>query len=162
MTKTILAALSVALIMPVTVSFCVPDKGQRAESAVTHLQDVWLTQSQAQRLLTSIDTIIKYVRELHEQNKAPRPGAEPCDASFPGCQMCDLTAVLESLCQIKLQLVCICEGQQSAFDVLGECTDESFVLPSQVDKSDIDSLCLSVVSLLKTVLLELRGVFTVI
>jgi hypothetical protein len=170
MIKTILVALSVALIVPLATSCVAPEKGPRAESAMNNLQEVWLTQSQAQRLLASIDTVIKYVKELHEQNKAPRPGgAQPCDPAFPGCGMCDLTAVMECLCQIKLQLMCICEEQQSVAEdlasccaVIGTCEDPSTLLDSVVDKSDIDEMCLTVVSLLKTILLELRGAFTVV
>lgn len=169
MIKTILAGLSIALMVPATVSLGEAHKSPRSESSVTHLQEVWLTQSQAQRLLASVDTIINYIKELNEHNKAPRPGAQPCDPAYPGCQLVDLSAIMECLCQIKLQLVCICEEQQSmaeelasCCEVIGECTDASVLLGSVVDKSDIDALCLSVVSLLKTVLLELRGAFTVL
>jgi hypothetical protein len=124
-------------------------------------QEAWLTKDQAAHLLTSVEMLVRQMQELSRQNKAPRPDAPgSCDSSFPGCGLCDLSGILESLCAIQLQLDCICERTASLQDVVGACSDLSTVLPSQTDKSDIDALCISVVSLLKTVLLELRGVFT--
>jgi hypothetical protein len=166
MIKTILAVLSMALIVPVTVSVCASNKAPRADSAVGQLQDVWLTQSQAQRLLASVDTLIAQVKELSEQNKAPRPGTDPSDAAYPGCQTCDLAPLLDCLCAMQIQLCCICEGIQSLSDgfgttcceTIGTRDDLSQALPSVIDKAFIDSLDLSIVGLLKTVLLELRGI----
>jgi hypothetical protein len=167
MIKTILTVLSIALLVPASVLVCgASSKAPRTDSAMGQLQDVWLTQAQAQKLLVSVDMLIAQVQELSKQNRAPRPGAVPCDAAFPGCQACDLAPVLDCLCALKLQLCCICEEIQSLTDgfgscceVIGNCDDLSEELGSVVTKAEIDALCLSVVSLLKTVLLELRGGF---
>lgn len=156
----ICGALLLALIVPGAMVQCEAKfKGAR-ESA----PEVWLTQAQASEMLIKVDTLVKQIRELSDQNRAPRPNAlQPCDPGFPGCGTCDLTCVLADLCAIQNQLICICENTLSFSEivgVIGSCTDTSVLLGSQVDKSCIDSLCLSVVALLKTILLELRGAFT--
>jgi len=152
---------SVLLVTVVTTSMLVAEststRSPRHEAPSTaHPQDVWLTESQAQQLVVSVNNLIKQVQELSAQNKAPRPGAVPGDPSYPACNTCDISCLLSALCALENQLFCCCG---TLLDVLGSCTDLSVVLPSQVDKSDIDALCISVVALLKTVLLELRGVF---
>ncbi len=123
--------------------------------------DAWLTKDQAQHILTSVEMLVQQVRELSKQNKAPRPDAPGvCDPAYPGCGLIDLSGILASLCLIQNELDCVCGRLGSLQDVVGACTDTSVLLGSQVDKACIDSLCLSVVALLKTVLLELRGAFT--
>lgn len=130
--------------------------------------DAWLTKDQAQHILTSVEMLVQQVRELSKQNRAPRPDAPGvCDPSYPGCGLIDLSGILASLCSIQNELDCVCgrlgslqDAVGSLQDVVGACTDTSVLLGSQVDKACIDGLCLSVVALLKTVLLELRGAFT--
>jgi hypothetical protein len=161
-----------ALIIPAT-AVALPSKKGRTDAS----SEILLTPVQAERLLASVDALLLEMRECNDQNRAPRPGALPCDPAYPGCSVCDLTGVLEQLCLIQNELLCICAAQasccdvvlsccdvvESISDVLGECTDESVLLPlSLVDKSDIDDLCLSVISLLKTILLEIRGEFLVV
>ena len=124
-------------------------------------QDAWLTKDQAQHILTSVEMLVQQVRDLSKQNRAPRPDAPGvCDQSYPGCGLIDLSGILASLCSIQNELDCVCNRMGSLQDVVGACTDTSRLLGSQVDKACIDGLCLSVVSLLKTILLELRGAFT--
>ncbi len=171
------SALMLACIVPITVMGDEQTRSPRRHDPIVLQapQEAWLTKDQATHLLTSVEMIVRQMQEISRQNKAPRPDAPgSCDPSYPGCSLVDLSGILASLCLIENQLVCLCErsaSQQetlasccdviaSVQDVVGACTDISTVLPTQTDKSDIDALCLSVVSLLKTVLLELRGVFT--
>jgi hypothetical protein len=138
-------------------------------------QEAWLTQEQADHVLAAIELIVQEMQQMSKQNKAPRtdvPGV--CDPSFPGCGLVDLSGIMAELCLILNQVSCICKNTVSIIDlnlsiidittsisdILGSCNDHSVLLGSQVDKSCIDSLCLSVISLLKTILLELRGGFT--
>ena len=124
-------------------------------------QEAWLTKEQAQHILTAVEMLVQQIQELNKQNRAPRvdaPGV--CDPSFPGCGLVDLSGIMAALCSLQLQVQCVCERLASVADVIGSCNDTSVLLGSQVDKSCIDSLCISVVSLLKTILLELRGAFT--
>ena len=159
----ICGVLVLALIIPATMVQCEAKqlKGARSESA-SQGSEAWLTQTQAQHLLVAVESLIRQVGELSKQNnRAPRPDAtQPCSPGYPGCGSCDISCILADLCSIQNQLICICETNFSVTDVVGACTDLSVILPTQTDKACIDGLCLSVVSLLKTVLLELRGVFT--
>ncbi len=156
------SALMLACLIP---SFCVYglERSSRNEPVVIQMpqQEVWLTPAQAQHLLSSVEHLVHQMNDLSKQNRAPRPEAPVAgDPSYPGCGLVDLSGVLAALCLIENQLVCVCQELYSVADVLGSCTDSSVLLGSQVDKSCIDGLCLSVVSLLKTVLLEIRGAFT--
>jgi hypothetical protein len=165
MIKRIYGVCALTLIVSAPMIYSVPTKSPRVEVGNAAEQEAWLTQEQARRLLLSVDSLIHQVKDLSEQNKAPRPSSiAPGDPGYPGCGLCDLTPVLAALCSIENTLICCCtetsSSLESIIDVLGACSDISTALPSQVDKSMIDALCLSVVSLLKTVLLELRGVFT--
>jgi hypothetical protein len=138
-------------------------KGVRRDPVVIQApqQEAWLTKDQAQHILTAVEMLVQQMRDLSRQNKAPRDNAPGvCDPAYPGCGLVDLSAILSELCSIQNQIFCLCERTASISDVVGACTDISTLLGSQVDKSCIDSLCLSVVSLLKTILLELRGNFT--
>lgn len=173
------SALMFACIVPLTLMGDEQTKKPRLHDPVViqmpKAQEAWLTKDQAQHILTSVEMLVRQMQEMSRQNKAPRPGATSCsDPAFPGCSTCDLSGLLEALCTIQLQLDCICirlassqEGLASCCDTvasiqesIGSCNDHSVLLGSQVDKSCIDGLCLSVVSLLKTILLELRGNFT--
>jgi hypothetical protein len=124
-------------------------------------QEAYLTEEQAQYIMADLGRLAQQIRDLSKQNKAPRTDAPGvCDPSYPGCGLVDLSAILEGLCQIQNQIFCLCERMATIQDAIGSCTDASVLLGTQVDKSCIDSLCLSVVSLLKTILLEVRGNFT--
>jgi len=145
-------------------------KSPRRDPVVIQMpkEEVWLTQTQAHHILTAVEMLIQQVQELNKQNKAPRPSAPGvCDPSYPGCGLVDLSGIMEALCSLQLQVQCLCERSVSTTDIIvsisdaiGSCNDSSVLLGSQVDKACIDSLCLSVISLLKTILLELRGAFT--
>lgn len=201
------STLMLACIVPLTVMGDEQTRSPRRHDPVViqmpKAQEAWLTQDQAQHILTSVEMLVRQMQEMSRQNRAPRPGATSCnDPAFPGCGTCDLSGVLAALCSIELQLFCICERLSSSSEGLasccdtvasiqenlasccdrvvsiqdglatccdrvasiqetvGSCTDHSVLLGSQVDKSCIDGLCESVVTLLKTILLELRGNFT--
>lgn len=138
-------------------------KGQRRDPVVIQApqQDAWLTKDQAQHLLTAVEMLVRQMQEFTKQNKAQRPDAPGnCDPSYPGCGLVDLGGIYAELCSIQNQIACLCAVTTSISDVVGACTDTSVLLGSQVDKSCIDNLCITVVGLLKTILLELRGAFT--
>jgi hypothetical protein len=121
------------------------------------LAEVSLTAEQAEQIVHSLEAVIKQAREDDQQNKAGRPtSAVPCDGVFPACTIFDLSELSACCCAIKNILCCF---SVSVLDVLGACTDASILLPSTVDKSDIDAICASTITLLKTILLELRGAF---
>jgi hypothetical protein len=116
-----------------------------------------LTPEQASRIAQELEVLLQEAHQYDQQNRAPRPdAAQPCDGVFPACASFDLTMLSECCGSIKSMLCCL---GTSIIDVLGSCEDLSTLLPSVADKSDIDALCISTVSLLKTILLELRGAF---
>ncbi|HEV2917054.1 MAG TPA: hypothetical protein VGW78_04885 [Candidatus Babeliales bacterium] len=121
------------------------------------LHQVALTDDQAEWVVQEIENILQQARIYDHANKAPRPdAAQPCDGVFPACNTFDLTELAACCCTIRNILCCI---GTSIFEVLGNCLDKSILLPSVVDKSDIDAICASTITLLKTILLELRGAF---
>lgn len=167
----IFSVLTCACILSVAAARAGEAKSSRRDPVVIQVpkQEAWLTPNQAQHLLTAIEMLMQQMQELSKQNKAenteqtraPRidvPGV--CDPSFPGCGLVDLSGIYAELCSIRNQVNCVCMNTVSIIDILGSCNDASVLLGSQVDKSCIDNLCLSVISLLKTILLELRGGFT--
>jgi hypothetical protein len=159
----IFSVLTLACILSSTAARTGEPKGPRREPVVIQAprQEAWLTGGQAQHMLQAIDMLMQQMQELTKQNRAPRtdvPGV--CDPSYPGCGLVDLSGIYAELCSIRNQVNCVCMNTVSIIDLLGSCNDASVLLGSQVDKSCIDSLCISVVSLLKTILLELRGAFT--
>jgi hypothetical protein len=131
-------------------------------------QEVLLTRDQADHVMAALELVVQEMQEMSKQNKAPRtdvPGV--CDPAYPGCGLVDLSGIMAELCLILNQVSCICKNTVSIIDItvsitdlLGSCNDHSVLLGSQTDKSCIDSLCISVIALLKTILLELRGGFT--
>lgn len=133
-----------------------------------------LTTDEAQSVLKSIQKVMDEMRVYNERNRAPRPTApRPIDPTYPITQTIDLSPILSALCSIqnKLCLILLELAQNTSVteeilervsfieELIGDCGDESVLLPSQVDKEDIDSLCETVITLLKTILLELRGNF---
>lgn len=133
----------------------------------TPKQEVLLTRDQADHVLAALELVVQEMQVMSKQNKAPRTDAPGvCDPSFPGCGLVDLSGIMAELCLILNQVSCICKNTVSIIDIttsltdiIGSCNDHSVLLGTQTDKSCIDSLCLSVISLLKTILLELRGGF---
>jgi hypothetical protein len=147
------------LCLQVTSALSVPLKSQRVLDEES-LKEVSLTTDQAEQILEGLETLIEQARHYDLQNRAPRPdAAQPCDGVFPACNVFDLTELAQCCCATRALLCCL---GTSIIDILGACSDPSILLPSTVDKSDIDAICASTITLLKTILLELRGAFTVL
>ena len=137
-----------------------PIKSPRLDVDKETLAEVVLTAAEAQEVLYKLEAILELAARYDKQNRAPRPdAAQPCDGIFPACNTIDLTDLNLCCCQLKNSICCL----SSIIDnVIGNCTDPSILLPSVVDKSDIDAICASTTTLLKTILLELRGAFLIV
>lgn len=147
-----------ALILCLPIGSAIGATKYPGDHAGKELAEVALTTDQAELIVRKLEDLINQALSYDQINRAPRPdSAHQCDGSFPGCSNFDLSELSACSCAIKNLLCCL---GSSILDVLGACTDESILLPSMVDKSDIDAICASTVTLLKTILLELRGSFT--
>jgi hypothetical protein len=156
--KGLLCALVLCLQAGSTIS--APMKSPRLDVDKEALAEVVLTAAEAQEVLYKLEAILELAARYDKQNRAPRPdAAQPCDGIFPACNTIDLTDLNLCCCQLKNSICCL----GSIIDtVIGNCTDPSILLPSVVDKSDIDAICASTTTLLKTILLELRGAFLIV
>lgn len=125
---------------------------------INNLEQVLLTDDQTDWLVRALEDILVQAQEYDGINRACRPdSASLGDGVFPACNVCNIAAVSACCCSIRNLLCCL---TVSLNEVLGSCTDISILLPSVVDKSEIDAICATVITLLKTILLELRGAFT--
>ena len=153
--------LALVLSLQVGSVFAAPSRGVRPTGSTVG-ESATLTHNEARKILTAVEGIVKEMREYNAKNRAPRPSApQECDDAFPApCfPKIDLSELLNCLCEIKRDLDCVLEKSCSIVDMIGNLCDESCLLPSVVDKADIDNLKKTVISLLKTILLELRGQF---
>lgn len=115
-------------------------------SAVADVQQVVLTVEEAQRIVDAWERLESQIRAAREDTSTDA-AAQPC------CNNSDLAVIRTCICAIKNQL-CILSQQ------VGICSDT--VIPQItnapcVTQADIDAICASLQSWVKTIVSELRG-----
>lgn len=132
---TVYKKIAFMLVCHITVSMCVVNNAQIA-----------LTVEEAQRIVEAWD-------RLESQMRAPREDTSSDPAAQPCCNDADLAIIRTCICAIKNQL-CVVSQQ------IGDCSDTVITAvtdASCVTQADINAICASLQSWVKTIVSELRG-----
>ena len=136
----------VMLLLVVMVCQAQDDQPFPSQTALgSNAQEIVLTIEEAQRIVAAWDRIELQLRAAREDTSND-PAAQSC------CNDADLAAIRTCICAIKNQL-CVVTG------LIGACTDT--VIPeitnaSCVTQDDINAICASLQSWIKTIVSELR------